>query len=149
MTRPLPLAENGVTTVSATMVVAAMIGAALMLLQVGLVVAVKHRVQAAADLSALAGSSAVVHGRDACTAARAVADRHGVRLSRCVVDLAVVTVRAVGEPGRTWGVAWRARADARAAPSYYRPAQGPSGAGSVTGRETGTGLSPLRPGTRR
>lgn len=119
VTCPRPLAENGVTTVAATMVVAAIIGAALMLLQVGLVVAVKHRVQAAADLSALAGSSAVVHGRDACAAARAVAGRHGVHLSRCAVDLAVVTVRAVGDPSRTWGVAWQARADARAAPSYY------------------------------
>ena len=119
MTRSSPSAENGVTTMSATMVVAAIVGAALMLLQVGLVVAVKHRVQAAADLSALAGSSAVVHGRDGCSAARAVADRHRVHLSRCAVDLAVVTVRAVGEPGRTWGVAWRARAAARAAPSYY------------------------------
>lgn len=127
VTRSSASAENGVTTVSATMVVAAIVGAALMLLQVGLVIAVKHRVQAAADLAALAGSSAVVHGRDACTAARAVADRHGVQLSRCVVDLAVVTVRAVGDPGRSWGVAWRARAVARAAPSYYEaPSAAPS-----------------------
>jgi secretion/DNA translocation related TadE-like protein len=122
MTRPAPSPESGVTTASATMVVAAIVGASLMLLQVGLVVAAKHRVQAAADLSALAGSSAVVHGREACTAARAVAERHGAHLSRCTVDLAVVTVQAVGGPGRTWGVQWRARADARAAPSYYRAA---------------------------
>jgi secretion/DNA translocation related TadE-like protein len=111
--------QHGVTTLSATVMAAAVIGAALVLLQVGLAVAVKHRVQAAADLSALAGSSAVLRGRDACSAARAVAGRHDVHLSRCTVDLAVVTVQAVGRPGRTWGVGWRARAVARAAPSYY------------------------------
>lgn len=111
--------EAGVATLSAAAVTAAILGMALVLLQVTLVVAMKHRVQAAADLAALAGSSASVRGGDGCATARLVAERHGVRLRRCTADLAVVTVRAVSPPGRTWGVPWRARAVARAAPSYY------------------------------
>ena len=114
-----PPSERGVATLSSTLVIVAVCATALVILQIGLVMAAKHRVQAAADLAALAGSSAAVRGGDACTAAISVARRNASRLERCRVDLAVVTVRAAGPPRRVLGVSWRARADARAAPSYY------------------------------
>lgn len=111
--------ESGVATLSAVTVAVALIGMAVVLLQVGLVLATKHRVQAGADLAALAGSEAAVRGRDACHAARSVARHNEVSLTACRVQLAVVTVRTASRPGRTWGIRWQARAKARAAPSYY------------------------------
>ena len=59
---------------------------------VGGVVADQRRVEAAADLAALAGAGAVQAGRDGCAAARLVADRNGGDLRRCAVDGDVVTV---------------------------------------------------------
>ena len=46
----------------------------------------QRRVQAAADLAALAGAAALQRGDDGCVAASAVAGRNGARLSDCQVS---------------------------------------------------------------
>ncbi len=56
--------EEGVATVAAVAVVGFALLVAAALVQVGLVVAAKHRAQAAADLAALAGSAASLRGAD-------------------------------------------------------------------------------------
>jgi secretion/DNA translocation related TadE-like protein len=90
------------------------------LVQVGLVVAAKHRAQAAADLAALAGSAASLRGDDGCATARAIAERNGARMATCRADLAVVTVRTESSTASVvWGVRFRTHADARAAPDFY------------------------------
>ena len=89
------------------------------LVQVGLVVAAKHRAQAAADLAALAGSAASLRGDDGCATARTVARRNGVKLASCRADLAVVTLRADSSASVLWGGRFRTSADARAAPDFY------------------------------
>ena len=52
----------------------------------GGVLVTQRRVQAAADLAALAGAAALQRGEDGCSAASAVAGRNGARLSGCQVS---------------------------------------------------------------
>ena len=66
---------------------------ALLVTAVGAVVADQRRVEAAADLAALAGASAAQSGRDSCSAADTIARRNGALLSDCRTDGSVVTVR--------------------------------------------------------
>lgn len=81
---------------------------------VGGVVADQRRVEAAADLAALAGAGAVQAGHDGCAAARHVADRNGGDLRRCAVDGDVVTVEVGRDSqvvlGRRLALVGRARA---------------------------------------
>jgi secretion/DNA translocation related TadE-like protein len=81
----------------------------------GIAVTARHRVEAAADLAALAGATAVLDGAAAaCTAADEVARANGGRLSRCavaggVVEVVVTRVLSVGRLGR-WAASGRSRA---------------------------------------
>ena len=81
---------------------------------VGGVVADQHRVEAAADLAALAGAGAVQAGRDGCAAARVTAGRNGGALQRCALDGDVVTVEVGRDSqvvlGRRLALVGRARA---------------------------------------
>ena len=125
----------------ATAAAAATVGLVLLvaaaLVQVGLVIAAKHRVQAAADLAALAGSAASLRGDDGCASARAVAGRNGANLVSCRVDLAVVTVRAEGATNAVaWGARFRTHAVARAAPDFYVADPSGAGAGDRTSRRS-------------
>ena len=108
------------------MAVAATVGLVLLvaaaLVQVGLVIAAKHRAQAAADLAALAGSAASLRGDDGCVAARTVARRNGADIPSCRADLAVVTLTAESSTASVaWGARFRTHAKARAAPDFYVP----------------------------
>ncbi|MCW2785111.1 MAG: hypothetical protein JWP74_1628 [Marmoricola sp.] len=51
-----------------------------------------RRIQAAADLAALAGAASAQSGGQACAAARRIAERNGATSSTCRVDGAVVSV---------------------------------------------------------
>lgn len=99
------------------------------LVQVGLVIAAKHRVQAAADLAALAGSAASLRGDDGCATAQVVGRRNGADVATCRTDLAVVTLRAESSTASVvWHARFRTHAEARAAPDFYVP--DPAGAGA-------------------
>jgi secretion/DNA translocation related TadE-like protein len=106
---------------AATLLVLAMagvlllVGAALGVVQA--MVVAHRRAQAAADLAALAGASAVAHGRDPCGAADTVALLNGGRLVGCEelagdvhVEVVVVGPRWLGQQGDL-------TAEARAGPS--------------------------------
>lgn len=64
-------------------------------LLVSSVVARQHRVDAAADLGALAGADALLGGEDACSRAADIAHANGSVLSNCAVrgDEVLVTMR--------------------------------------------------------
>ena len=114
--------EAGVATVGAATTVGLVLIVAAALVQAGLVVAAKHRAQAAADLAALAGSAASLRGDDGCARARAVARRNAAGLASCRADLAVVTVRTESSTASVvWGARFRTHAEARAAPDFYVP----------------------------
>ena len=125
--------EAGVATIAAATTVGLLLLVAAVLVQVGLVVATKHRAQAAADLAALAGSAASLRGHDGCRVARTVARRNGADVHSCRADLAVVTLRTESSSAAIAGVGrFRAKAEARAAPDFYVPAAA-AAAGAVEG----------------
>ncbi len=111
--------EHGSVTVHALWVTAVLVGVVALGLQVTTLVALRHRVAAAADLAALAGSRAGSEGGDGCVAAREVAHRNGADLGRCRMDLAVATVTATASTRPWWGGTWTVRVRARAAPAWY------------------------------
>ncbi|KQY58120.1 hypothetical protein ASD11_00135 [Aeromicrobium sp. Root495] len=94
---------------------------AAVVLQAALLVRMKHRVAAAADLAALAGAQASLSGDDGCRAAREVARQNDAVLSRCRMDLDVATVTARLVSGSWWERRWVSEVDARAAPTDYAP----------------------------
>ncbi|WP_082895779.1 Rv3654c family TadE-like protein [Rhodococcoides corynebacterioides] len=93
--------DRGSASVIGAFVVLSLVMVTATVMWVGAAVAARHRVQAAADLAALAGAAALVEGdaAPASAAARAVGDRMGAVLATCVAegwDLGVrfrVTVR--------------------------------------------------------
>ena len=77
-----------------------------------------HRVaQAAADLAALAGASALQQGGEPCRQAALVADRNRARLTRCEVAGWVVTVVVTADTARLPGGVLDLRARGRAGPA--------------------------------
>jgi secretion/DNA translocation related TadE-like protein len=111
--------EHGSATVHAAAVAVFLVVAAIVLLQVGSLVRMRHQVAAAADLAALAGSQASVRGEDGCAAARTIARRNGAELSACRMDFDVATVNARAVSPPWWGSRWVTNQDARAAPDFY------------------------------
>lgn len=89
--------DRGGMTIVAALAVLAMVSTMALILQLGAVVAGRHRAQAAADLAALAAAGTAEHGVSvACATARDEAARMQVRLLECTLDGwdAVVMVRA-------------------------------------------------------
>jgi secretion/DNA translocation related TadE-like protein len=77
------------------------------------VVATHRRAQSAADLSALAGASALQDGGDPCRRAATIARRNAARLRRCQVDgwtVAVEVASRIELPGGALDLAARGRA---------------------------------------
>ncbi|MEU4315492.1 Rv3654c family TadE-like protein [Nocardia sp. NPDC024068] len=74
-------------TVTACCGLAALIVLTVLVVQVGAVVVARHRVQAAADLAALAAAGELRSGADAgCAAAESLGRRMNVRVERCAVS---------------------------------------------------------------
>ncbi|MFE3222013.1 Rv3654c family TadE-like protein [Nocardia sp. NPDC059228] len=89
--------EAGGVTVTACLALVGLLAVAVLIAQVGVAVAARHRVQAAADLSALAAAGALDGGVSvACGRAAAIAGRMGVRPAGCVVLGWDVTVTVAG-----------------------------------------------------
>lgn len=110
--------DEGGVTVLAALVLLAVITVSVMVVQVGSVVAARHRVQAAADLSAIGAARALDRGEEqACDLAAILAERGGARVQECRVEGwdVVVTVTAPVFLGR-FGVP-EASASARAGPA--------------------------------
>ncbi|MGH3568894.1 MAG: Rv3654c family TadE-like protein [Pseudonocardia sp.] len=76
--------DAGVATVWAAVAVTAVLGLLLVGLDLGSVIAARHRAEAAADLAALAAAGHAVHGEvPACARARRVVEQMGGRTSVC------------------------------------------------------------------
>jgi secretion/DNA translocation related TadE-like protein len=90
--RPTRRGRGSVSVLAVTLI--GVLGTVAILVGVlGGVVADQRRVEAAADLAALAGAGAAQAGEDACAAARSSAGRNGGRLVTCTVSGEEVTVR--------------------------------------------------------
>lgn len=74
-----------------------LIGVTVLVGEVGAVVVARHRVQAAADLGALAAAGALPRGVEvACAEAAEISRQMGVRMERCAVVQWDATVAVVG-----------------------------------------------------
>jgi secretion/DNA translocation related TadE-like protein len=82
----------------------------------GGVLVTQRRVQAAADLAALAGAAALQRGEDGCSAASAVAGRNGARLSGCQTSGPDVVVTVERDGPAVLGRSVTVEASARAGP---------------------------------
>nr|WP_068032529.1 Rv3654c family TadE-like protein [Nocardia mexicana] len=110
--------DDGIATVTACLVLAGLLAATLLIAHIGTVVVTRHRVQAAADLSALAAAGELAAGADTgCGRVDALARRMRVRVHACEVaewDVTVtVTATVTAGPLGTRVV----RATARAGPA--------------------------------
>jgi secretion/DNA translocation related TadE-like protein len=83
---------------------------------VAAVVVAQRRVEAAADLAALAGAGAAVAGRTPCPTAKQAAERNGGMLIRCAPTGPDVTVRVAWPATSVLGHDVVVHADARAGP---------------------------------
>lgn len=101
------LNDDGSATITATGIITAVVSLALAVVALGMQVADTHRVRVAADLSAVAGASALYRGADACAAAGRTADLNGAHLASCQFDAGDIVVSATRR---------RAEAAARAGP---------------------------------
>ncbi len=91
--------DRGVATVWAAGAIAVLVSTAMFGLHLGEAMAVRHQVESAADLAALAGAATVVAGEQyACTQARRVTDRMRVQLASCRLDGWTVRVQATAHP---------------------------------------------------
>jgi secretion/DNA translocation related TadE-like protein len=101
----------------ACLALAGLIGATLLVAQVGVVVVARHRAQAAADLAALAAAGALEQGAEAgCALASEIARRMQVGIQECEVAQWDVTVTVIRNgPMGLYGK-WSVRAVARAGP---------------------------------
>ena len=113
--------QRGSTSVLGLAVAGALVALCLVLAVVVAAVDVRHRAGAAADLAALAGAQAWVHGGQACTTADRVAAANGGRLTRCALTGTAVWVAVV--VGRDAPGPWRLRAEREAWAGPVRPAR--------------------------
>ena len=108
---------------AATVLTVAMLGVLLLtgaaLAVVGAIVVAHRQAEAAADLAALAGATAIADrtGADACTAASAVATANAASLRSCQVDGEEVLVQVAVSGPRWLGQDEDLRARARAGPA--------------------------------
>ncbi|MDQ6649249.1 MAG: flp pilus-assembly TadE/G-like family protein [Actinomycetota bacterium] len=118
--------ERGSATVwllSVTMLVSMLTGVVLL---VGAAAVIRHRVEAAADLAALAAAERAIGGpQAACTAAGRVAVEAGAVLVRCSVIGAVSEVTAARRPPGILGLAGPVTARSRAGPDDAVPRVAP------------------------
>lgn len=111
--------DRGAVSVHAAWIAIVLVVATLVIVQTTQLVRMRHQVASAADLAALAGSQASARGDDGCAAARSVARRNGVSLTRCRMDFDVATVTARATSDAWWGKRWATEQRARAAPVSY------------------------------
>lgn len=120
-----PDTERGAGTVLTLGVVAAILLLALGIAALGAVQNARGAAQAAADLGALAGATALRDGFDPCGTAEVAVRRNGADVTSCEVlgggVVRVVATRAAAGPGGELGGLGQARATARAGPRVGDP----------------------------
>jgi secretion/DNA translocation related TadE-like protein len=119
--------DRGVATVWAAGAIAVLVSMAVFGLHLGEAVIIRHQVESAADLAALAGAAQVLAGEQyACAQGRRVTDRMRVRLVSCQTRGRDVLVELTAQPAGWLGGLGAATSRARAGPVGYpeSPAEG-------------------------
>jgi secretion/DNA translocation related TadE-like protein len=108
--------QRGSAIPFAAAAIAILMLAAMAISVVGGALVSRRQAASAADLAALAGATAVQHGRDGCAAARRSTEANGASLDACSVAGPVVEVRVSRPVPVMFGRELVARAVARAGP---------------------------------
>lgn len=114
--------ERGSAAVLAMVLLGALATASILVAAFGGAVVDQRRVEAAADLGALAGASATQRGEPGCTAAASVASANGGRVSSCTVSGEIVEVQVARDTRRVLGLRFTVTSRARAGPAGAAPA---------------------------
>jgi secretion/DNA translocation related TadE-like protein len=109
--------QRGSAAVLATVLLGALVVASVLVAVLGGAVVDQRRVEAAADLGALAGASATQRGAPGCAAAASVVRANGGRVTSCVVSGEVVEVRVARGTRRVLGLRLTVTSRARAGPA--------------------------------
>ncbi|MGB8995306.1 MAG: Rv3654c family TadE-like protein [Pseudonocardiaceae bacterium] len=110
--------DRGVATVWAAGAIAVLVSVAVFGLHLGEAMIVRHHVESAADLAALAGAATVVAGEQyACAQAHRVTDRMRVQLTSCQIRGWDILIEATAHPAGALGTLAAATATARAGPT--------------------------------
>ena len=117
-----PPGQHGSAAVLAVGLVGVLVAVTALVAALGGMVVDQRRVEAAADLAALAGAAAAQRGDDGCAAARSVARLNGGRVARCSRVGSVVEVRVVRSGRQVLGRTFTAGSTARAGPVGVLPA---------------------------
>jgi secretion/DNA translocation related TadE-like protein len=115
--------ERGAGTVLLLGLAAVVVLLALTLAALGSAQRARGTAQAAADLGALAGATALRHGLDPCSTAAAAVERNAADLGACEVEpggAVRVTTASAAVGGGWWGDVGEAGARARAGPATLR-----------------------------
>ena len=120
--RHRPPGQQGSAAVLAVGLVGVLVAVTALVAALGGMVVDQRRVEAAADLAALAGAAAAQRGNDGCAAARSVARRNDGRVDRCTVAGSVVEVRVVRTGRQVLGRRVTVRSTTRAGPAGVLPA---------------------------
>jgi secretion/DNA translocation related TadE-like protein len=110
--------------VLATVLIGVLATAAVLVAAFGGAVVDQRRVEAAADLGALAGATAVQRGEPGCAAAASVASANGARVLACVVNREIVEVQVARDTRRVLGLGFTVTSRARAGPATAGPSAG-------------------------
>ena len=89
--------DDGSVTVTAAFGVASLIAACVVVIFAGTALIASNRAATAADLAAIAGTYALLDGRDGCLEASNIAQANGAQLTQCVVDGESLEVQATVE----------------------------------------------------
>ncbi|HYO39040.1 MAG TPA: Rv3654c family TadE-like protein [Nocardioidaceae bacterium] len=108
--------QRGSAAVLATVLLGVLACSAVLVAAFGGAVVAQRRVEAAADLGALAGASAALRGEPGCTAAASIASANDARVLACTVSGEIVELRVVRETRRVLGLRFTVTSRARAGP---------------------------------
>lgn len=126
--------DRGMATVWAAGAIAVLVSMAVFGLHLGEAMVVRHQVESAADLAALAGAATVVAGEQyACSQARRVTDRMRVQLASCEIRDWTVLIQATAQPAGWLATLGAATARARAGPAGRQTSSSRGGRDRVPG----------------
>ena len=119
--RHRPPGQQGSAAVLAVGLVGVLVAVTALVAALGGMVVDQRRVEAAADLAALAGAAAAQRGDDGCAAAGSVARLNTSRVTRCTAARQVVQVRVVRTGRQLFGRRFTVASTARAGPVGVLP----------------------------
>lgn len=111
--------DGGSATIWAALIITLAMAATMLVFSVTGLVRLHHQTHNAADLAALAATSAQMRGSDGCLVARQILLKHQAKLVKCELFGVVATITARTTVAELFGTSFAFKAKSRAAPADY------------------------------